>query len=75
MNSGSVIKQVDGTVYSVIDDYFAKRDYETNGDYVVNEFKLTPSTNTINSSTYDLKIGKGLAMFMVIELKISQIWY
>ena len=61
VDNGSIVKQVDGTVYSVIDDYFAKRDYETNGDYIVNEFKLTPSTNTINSSTYDLKIGKGLA--------------
>ena len=61
VDNGSIVKQVDGTVYSVIDDYFAKRDYETNGDYVVNEFKLTPSTNTINSSTYDLKVGKGLA--------------
>lgn len=58
---GKIVKQVDGTVYSVIDDYFAKRDYESNGDYIVNEFKLTPSTNTINSTTYDLGIGKGLA--------------
>jgi len=61
VNSGNIIKQVDNTVYSVLDDYIAKRDYESNGDYVVNEFKLTPSTNTTNSSTYDLKIGKGLA--------------
>ena len=61
IDNGSVVKQVDGTVYSVIDDYFAKRDYETNGDYVVTEFKLTPSANTISPSQYDLKIGKGLA--------------
>jgi len=61
IDSGKIIKQVDGTVYSVIDDYFAKRDFETNGDYVVDEFKLTPSSNTTNSSNYDLRIGKGLA--------------
>jgi hypothetical protein len=61
IDNGKIVKQVDGTVYSVIDDYFAKRDYESNGDYIVNEFKLTPSTNTINSSTYDLGVGKGLA--------------
>jgi hypothetical protein len=61
VNAGSIVKQVDSTVYSTIDDYFAKRDYETNGDYIVNEFKLTPSTNTINSSVYDLQVGKGLA--------------
>lgn len=61
IKDGSIIKQVDSTVYSVIDDYFAKRDYETNGDYIVDEFKLTPSSNSVNSATYDLKIGKGVA--------------
>jgi len=61
VNNGNVVKQVDGTVYSTIDDYFAKRDYETNGDYIVNDFKLTPSANTVSNSVYDLSISKGLA--------------
>jgi hypothetical protein len=61
IENGSIVKQVDGTVYSVIDDYFAKRDYETNGDYIVEDFKLTPATNTNNASTYNLKVGKGIA--------------
>jgi len=61
IENGSILKQVDGTVYSTIDDYFAKRDYETNGDYIVNEFKLTPSANSISSTKYDLNIGKGVA--------------
>ena len=61
IDQGNVVKQVDGTVYAVIDDYFAKRDYETNGDYVVDEFKLTPSANTLYTSKYDLDIGKGVA--------------
>lgn len=61
IESGSIVKQVDGTVYSVIDDYFAKRDYETNGDYVVNDFKITPAANTSDSSLYNLVISKGLA--------------
>jgi hypothetical protein len=61
IENGSIVKQVDGTVYSTIDDYFAKRDYETNGDYVVNDFKLTPSANTNFSDKYDLKVGKGIA--------------
>ena len=59
--NGNIVKQIDGTVYSTIDDYFAKRDYETNGDYVVNDFKLTPSANTNYADKYDLKIGKGIA--------------
>ena len=63
ITNGQIAKLVDGSVYSVIDDYFAKRDYETNGDYVVNNFKLTPKTNTADSSnnTYTMSIGKGIA--------------
>jgi Domain of unknown function (DUF4815) len=62
MQSGNILKQVDGTVYSTIDDYFAKRDYETNGDYIVNDFVLTPSANALGvSSNYDLSISKGVA--------------
>jgi len=63
ISNGQVAKMVDGSVYSVIDDYFAKRDFETNGDYVVNNFKLTPKPNTADSSnnTYIMSVGKGLA--------------
>jgi len=61
IENGKISKQVDGTVYSTIDDYFAKRDYETNGDYIVNDFKLTPSANSISPTEYDLNISKGVA--------------
>jgi hypothetical protein len=61
IDTGTVQKMVDGSVYGVIDDYFAKRDYETNGDYIVNDFKLTPKANTSNSSVYTLSVGKGIA--------------
>ena len=62
IDSGKIIKQVDGTVYSTIDDYFAKRDFETNGDYVVNPFTFTPSKNSGGNSTqYDLSVSKGIA--------------
>jgi len=61
IEGGLVKKQVNGSVYSVIDDYFAKRTFDTNGDYIVNDFKLTPSANTSNEDRYDLKISKGVA--------------
>ena len=61
ISNGSIIKQVDGTVYSTIDDYFAKRDYETNGDYVVNDFTLTPTTDPLDPTSYYLNIGPGIA--------------
>ena len=60
ITNGEVAKIVDGSVYNVIDDYFAKRDYETNGDYVVNDFRLTPKTN-VDTSKYTLSVGKGIA--------------
>ena len=62
ISSGQIIKQVDGTVYSTIDDYFAKRDFETNGDYIVNPFTFTPSKNSAgNVAQYDLNVSKGIA--------------
>ena len=61
VEDGNTVRLVDGSVYGVIDDYFAKRDYETNGDYVVSDFKLTPKTNPLDSDTYIMNVGKGLA--------------
>jgi len=59
--NGQVTKQVDSTVYSVIDDYFAKRTYDTNGDFTVKDFNVTASANTVDSSSFDLRISKGIA--------------
>jgi hypothetical protein len=61
ISQGSITKQTDTTVYSTIDDYFANRDYETNGDYIVNDFKLTPSSYVGSNSFYNLTVGKGIA--------------
>jgi hypothetical protein len=61
IQNGNILKQVNETVYSAIDDYFAKRDYETNGDYVVNDFTITPSPNASDPSKYNLSVGKGIA--------------
>jgi hypothetical protein len=61
IGTGAVQKQTDNTVYSAIDDYFAKRTYDTNGDFIVNNFNITPSTNTANSELYDVNIGPGVA--------------
>jgi len=56
---------VEGSVYNVIDDYFAKRDFETNGDYIVEDYKLTPRTTSVTNdpqaNTYTLTVGKGLS--------------
>ena len=61
IENGSIIRKVDSSVYSVIDDYFAKRTYDTNGDYVVQDFTVVPKANTTNSNLYTMAVGKGLA--------------
>jgi hypothetical protein len=65
VESGVVSNLVDSSVYNVIDDYFAKRDFETNGDYIVEDYKLTPRTTSTTTdpqaNTYTLTVGKGLA--------------
>ena len=58
---GSVYKMVDGSVYSVIDDHFAKRDFETNGDYVIEDFKFTPKTYDVDADKYLMNVGRGVA--------------
>jgi hypothetical protein len=61
VDQGAIVKQSDNTVYSVIDDYFAKRDYETNGDYVVEDFKITPTPRQPDPATWNLGVSKGVA--------------
>ena len=65
VTDGVIANLVEDSVYNVIDDYFAKRDYETNGDYVVDDYKLTPRTTSITTdpqaNTYTLTVGKGLS--------------
>jgi hypothetical protein len=61
ITDGLIQRLVDGTVYGVINDYFAKRTHDTNGDFVVNDFRLSPVANTENSSNYKMNIGTGVA--------------
>ena len=61
VEEGNIFKMVDGSVYAVIDDYFAKRDYETNGDYIVNDFSITPKVDSADEDKYIIGVGKGLA--------------
>lgn len=61
LESGVIVKQIAGTEYSNIDDYFAKRTYDTNGDFIVKDFNLDVVANTVNSGLYDIKMGRGSA--------------
>lgn len=63
VENGTIVRQVSGTDYSTIDDYFAKRTFETNGDYIVNNFSLNPSANTdtAGGDKYLMSIGPGVA--------------
>ena len=63
VDNGIIVKQVSSTAYSEIDKYFAKRTYETNGDYIVKPFTITPSANTDTNGDdkYLITIGPGTA--------------
>lgn len=62
IENGKVQKTVQNTQYSIIDDYFARRTFDTNGDFVVNKFKVsavqTPGSNA-SSNTFTIKVGPG----------------
>ena len=63
IEKGEIKKQVDSTVYSTIDEYFAKRTAETNGDYIVENFKLnlkpdvSPDGKVSNANNF-IEIGR-----------------
>ena len=61
VENGKIQKRTDTTVYSAIDDYLAKRTYDTNGDFIVSDFSLTPTSNTANAASYKMDIGPGVA--------------
>ena len=63
VESGVIVRQVNGTSYSAIDDYFAQRTYETNGDFIVSDFKLSAVANTLpgGDSKYIMAVGPGVA--------------
>lgn len=63
VENGTIVRQVNGTSYSAIDDYFAKRTYETNGDYIVKNFKIDAYANNVpgGNNQYVLTVGPGIA--------------
>lgn len=61
VSNGSIIKKINETSYSKINDYVAKRSYETNGDYIVNRFSIIPKANTVDSNNYIINVGPGVA--------------
>lgn len=63
VENGVIVRQVNDTSYSAIDDYFAQRTYETNGDFIVSDFKLSAVANTLpgGNSKYIMTVGPGVA--------------
>ena len=61
IENGIILKSVIDTRYSEIDKYFAKRTTDTNGDFIVNKFKVTTSSDPTNNEKYYLNVGPGKA--------------
>lgn len=60
-NSGNIVRLNQSTQYNVINKEMARREYETNGDFVVKPFKLNTEVNPANTSTFNTIVSSGLA--------------
>jgi hypothetical protein len=61
IDAGKLLKSVRFTEYSIIDDYFARRTFDTNGDFISEKFKLTTESIPSSSNTFLVKVGPGKA--------------
>ena len=60
-NNGNLVRLNQATQYNVINKEMARREYETSGDFVVNQFNLNSDFNPANSSTFNALVSSGLA--------------
>jgi hypothetical protein len=60
-NNGNLVRLNQATQYNVINKEMARREYETSGDFVVNQFNLNADVNPANSSTFNALVSSGLA--------------
>ena len=61
VENGGIKRKVVNTQYSEIDNYFASRTFDTNGDFIVNKFKLVAEKHPTDTTKYNLKVGPGKA--------------
>jgi uncharacterized protein YbcV (DUF1398 family) len=61
ISNGIILKSVIETQYSEIDNYFAKRTFDTNGNFIVNKFKVTTAADENNTEKFFVKLGPGKA--------------
>ena len=61
IDTGVIVKKVNRTIYSEIDDYLATRTFDTNGDFVINRFKLSVDQILNHDDVFYLKVGPGKA--------------
>nr|QMP83619.1 MAG: hypothetical protein [Caudoviricetes sp.] len=61
MSVGVIQRSVYESQYSDIDNYFAKRTFDTNGNFIVNRFKIITESDPNNAEKYYLNVGPGKA--------------
>ena len=61
IENGIIQKAVTNTQYSDIDNYFARRTVDTNGDFIVNKFKISTASNPNDTESFFLSVGPGKA--------------
>lgn len=61
LEAGKIQKNVKYPEYSEIDKYFARRTFDTNGNFIVSKFNIDLEENPDDDSTYYVKLGPGKA--------------
>lgn len=61
LQDGKLLKSVLYSQYSEIDKYFARRTFDTNGNFIVDKFNVNVEDNPADANTYLVKMGPGKA--------------
>jgi Domain of unknown function (DUF4815) len=59
--SGNPVRLNQGTQYNVINKEMARREFETNGNFVIKPFKFNAETDVTSSNNFNVTVSAGLA--------------
>jgi hypothetical protein len=69
VREGRIAEGVDGPVYAVLEDEFARRTYDESGNYTVRPFQITLDTNADDSTKMDITLSPGKAYVFGYEFE------
>jgi len=61
IENGTLLDSIENSVYSVLEDTFARRTYDESGNYTVKPFQISLQTNESNTAQTDIIVSPGKA--------------